>query len=316
MAADPWLSVVMPTYNGAAHLPAALASIQAQQNDDLEILAVDDGSTDHTLAILESFARVLPMRIIRRNHGGNWVANSNHGLALARGQWVCFLHQDDTWLPRRLERLRAWIAQRPEAGLVLHPSWFIQDSGRRLGVWRCPLPVRMGTLAPELVLERLLVQNFIAMPAPLFRRDVALAVSGMDESLWYTADWDFWLKLAAACRTTYLPCPLADFRIHPLSQTQLRSARTADFRRQLEIVLLRHAQPWLSGRGGKDEVLQAARFSLELNTLLAASLHRSRPSWQSVARRFCALGPGGWRRFLRDSCIGERVAARLRARLV
>ena len=86
----------------------------------------------------------------------------------------------------------------------------------------------------------MLVQNFISMPAPLFSREAALRVGGLDEDLWYTADWDFWLKLAAVGKTIYVPRALSAFRIHPHSQTVERSTQTDDFRRQLAIVLEKH----------------------------------------------------------------------------
>ena len=80
------------------------------------------------------------------------------------------------------------------------------------------------------MVERLLVQNFIAIPAPLFRRDQALSVGGLDARLWYAADWDFWLKLAAMGPTVYSPRPLAGFRIHSQSQTITRAGQMDEVR--------------------------------------------------------------------------------------
>jgi hypothetical protein len=304
----------MPTYNGAAYLAAALESIRLQNDPGLEILAVDDGSTDETLTILESFARELPLAVIRLEHSGNWVANSNLGMYRARGEWVCFLHQDDFWLSHRLERIRAGMAANPNSVVFLHPSWFIDAHGKKLGPWRCPLPSGKP-LMPAFTLEHLLVQNFIAIPSPVFRRDVALQLGGLDESLWYTADWDFWLKLAAAGRATYLPEALAGFRIHPVSQTVLQSGRLADFRQQLQVVFQRHFASWSSGRCDSEPVRRAALFAIELNIMLAAAVHGERLSWLQMIRGFLQLGPLGWQRFLRDSRIAERVRARLRAGL-
>ncbi|HEV3260038.1 MAG TPA: glycosyltransferase, partial [Gemmataceae bacterium] len=217
--ARPWLSVIMPTYNGDAYLAAALDSVCAQDDAAIEVIAVDDGSTDATVPLLESYAERLPLRIVRRGRIGNWVANTNHGLTLARAEHVCFLHQDDLWLSGRLAVVKRLLAQSPDAALLLHPSWYIGPDGRRLGMWRCPLPAGPGELEAEFVVERLLVQNFISMPAPVFRRETALAVGGLDESLWFTADWDLWLKLAATGPALYHPEPLSAFRIHPQSQT-------------------------------------------------------------------------------------------------
>ena len=97
---SPWLSVIMPTYNGASYLSAALESIAIQLEKDIEVIVVDDGSTDRTISIIRAYTHRFPLRIVERNHSGNWVANTNMGLSLARGEYVSFLHQDDSpWLP-------------------------------------------------------------------------------------------------------------------------------------------------------------------------------------------------------------------------
>jgi Glycosyl transferase family 2 len=303
----PWLSVIMPTFNGAAYLPAALESVRAQAASGIELIAVDDGSDDGTVAALEEYGRILPLRVVRRARSGNWVAGSNHGLSLARSEYACFLHQDDLWLPGRVNLLRRAVEAAPDAALVVHPSWFVDERGDRLGLWRCPLP--RGRLDSQLVVERLIVQNFLAIPAPVFRRELALRAGGMDEALWYTADWDLWLTLARIGSVVHEPEPLAAFRVHAGSQTSQRTRDRAELRRQLEAVLRKHLP---SAAGGKDHVAAAAAFSVELNVALAGSLHRRRFGWGGLLKRFVSLGPRGWHRFLRDSRIAERVGARLR----
>ena len=304
----PWLSVVMPTYNGGAFLAAALESIRAQQaGGDFEVIAIDDGSEDETVATLEAYSSRLPLRIVRRPRTGNWVASTNHGLAIARGEYACLLHQDDLWMHGRLRALRAALDAIPEATLVVHPSWFVDARGARLGRWRCPLPP--GRVDPALALERLIVQNFLAVPAPLFRRELALQAGGMDESLWYAADWDLWLKLSPKGTIVHHPEPLAAFRIHTASQTARRSARADDLRLQLETVLRRHLP---AAAGGDRRLASVAEFSVALNLALAGGLHRRPAPWGRLGAGFLALGPSGWRRYLRDSRIAERVGARLR----
>jgi GT2 family glycosyltransferase len=308
---QPWVSVIVPTYNGAPYLAQTLASIVAQFEDGVEVLAIDDGSSDATLGILKGYACRLPLRIFPRERVGNWVANTNYGLSVARGRYACFLHQDDVWLPRRLRLLRRLTDREPAAVLFLHPAEYIDARGRRVGLWRCPLTA--GRQDPGLLVERLLVQNFIATPAPLFSREAALRTGGLDESLWYTADWDFWLKLAVAGPTVYCPRPLAAFRIHTLSQTAQGVSRADEMRRQIERVLERHLGPWEAGHPGRGEVGRVARISAEVNHALACCANGLNPNWLALALRFVALGPVGWWRFLRDSRIVERVSARLRA---
>jgi GT2 family glycosyltransferase len=171
-------------------------------------------------------------------------------------------------------------------------------------------------LPPALSLERLLVQNFVGIPGAVFRRDLALAVGGLDESLWYTADWDLWLKLARAGTTVYVPRPLAAFRVHPESQTSARSRRLEDFRRQYEVVTERHLESWpAAAPATRAAVARVARASLEVNVCLAAAYHRQAVPWRRLARALAPLGLSDWRRLLRDSRLWERVSARVRARL-
>jgi GT2 family glycosyltransferase len=306
----PWLSAILPTYNGAAYLRAALESVRAQGDGGIEVIAVDDGSTDDTLVILEEYATLLPIRIERRQRVGNWVAGTNHGLSLARGKYACFLHQDDLWLEDRARVLRRALESGADATLVVHPSIFVDDRGRKLGIWRCPLPA--GTVPGQLVFERLIVQNFLAIPAALFRPELVIENGGMDESLWYTADWDLWLRLARMGPVLHEPRPLACFRVHGASQTSQRSRDEAALRGQLEAVLRRHLS---AAAAGNEHVAAAATFSADLNVALAGALHGRGFPWGRLLQKFLSLGPVGWQRFFRDSRITERVGARLRRRL-
>lgn len=299
----PWLSIVMPAWNGERYLAEALQSVRQEGIDGYEVVAIDDGSTDRTPQILSAWAEKLPLRIVTRPGRGNWVAATNAALREARGRYACFLHQDDLWLSGRLAALRQEASRDP--ALVVHSASFLGPGGETLGSWRCPLPE--GEVDPRLFLERLIVQNFIAIPAPAFRREVALRIGGMDESLWYTADWDLWLRLGREGPIRHLPLELAAFRVHPASQTMVRTD-LLDRRRQLEAVLQRHSA------GLPAAAQRAARFSLEMNLALAAAASGGRVPWGSLLATLSRLGPSGLRRYLRDSRIFERVGARLRLR--
>jgi glycosyltransferase involved in cell wall biosynthesis len=310
----PWISVVMPVYNAENYLKDALESICSQQESEIEVIAIDGGSTDRTVTILEAYADRMPMRLFLRADLENWMAKTNLGLSQAKGRFICFLHHDDLWLDDRVGVLRSLVDKAPDATLFLHPSFFIDPCGRRVGTWHCPLPVD-SELDPDLVIERLLVQNFISIPAPLFSREAALRAGGLDEQLWYTADWDFWLKLAATGKTVYHPTPLTAFRIHPHSQTMQRSSDVGEFRHQQERVVARHLGT-LELNGTHDQIKRRiARFSIEVNTALAAHVHGSESHLAHLCSQFIGLGPVGWHRYLRDSRIIERTLSRYRVGL-
>ena len=302
----PWLSVLMPTCNGARYLAAALDSVVAQDEPGLEVLVADDGSTDGTLEIVRRYQKLLPIRVVQEEKKSNWVAGTNVALRAAAGDYACVLHQDDLWLPGRAAAIRS---ARPFR-LLVHPAVFIAADGRRLGAWRTPLAE--GSVGSAQFLEHLLVQNFLAMPAPVFFREAALPL-GLDEDLWYTADWDLWLRLGAGGPVRSIAQPLAAFRLHAASQTMARER--GDLRRQLQVVLARHFDAWAAAvpAAVAGRVREVAGFSVEVNLALAAAQRGSPGAALALAPRFLRLGPAGWARFLRDSRLRERIWSRLRA---
>ena len=310
MSQQPWLSVIIPTYNGSKYLAAALNSVIVQQDKRIECIVIDDGSTDDTLSIVEDFQARLNIKLITKARAGNWVVNTNHALSVASGKYACFLHQDDLWLEGRLDRVKEAIAAYPQASMYLHDSMFIDEQGKPLGLWRCPLANKRRIISAEEMVEKLLVQNFVAIPAPVFKRSAALEIGGLSDELWYTADWDFWLKLAALGDTCYIPKSLAAFRVHGDSQTIRRSSSVAEFRQQMRSVVDKH----LTDRA-KKEVGKVAFFSTEVNTTLAAMVHGESPNLLKLALDFILLNPTGWWRYWQDSRIQERISARLKAKL-
>ncbi len=315
MAKRPWLSVLIPTYNGTKYLPAALESILVQKDASIECIAVDDCSTDDTISILNAFQDKMPIRIFQRERQRNWVSNTNRALSYATGDYTCFLHQDDIWFNNRINTIKPLIDRHPEINLFLHPSGFINKTGKTIGVWKCPLPSSPKIITPDLLIEKLLIQNFISIPAPIFRRETALEVGGLNERLWYTADWDFWLKIATKGNSLYYPTPLSGFRIHGGSQTIQRSSSIQDFREQLESVVNEHLRTWEAPESAKRGVEKAARFSIEVNVSLATSFHKGKKQIINLLVQLLRLGPTRGLRYLRDSRIVERMYARMRTRL-
>ena len=305
----------MPTFNGEAHLRRALDSIVDEGDAGVEVVAIDDGSSDGTCDILKAYQSTLNLTIERRPVG-NWVSNTNLALGRATADLACFLHQDDCWLPGRLQAVRQQMAGTPSAGLLLHACRFAGPDGRPTGTWRCPLQAR-SPVRPAAAIERLLVQNFVGIPGAVFRRGLAIGCGGLDESLWYTADWDFWLKLAASADTVYLPRPLAMFRLHPASQTATRSRSLDEFRRQMTTVHERHASRWPAPDAAtRSSVERTARAATEVNVALAAVYHRIPVEGRRLVASLSPLRPPDWWRLARDSRLHERVLARLRAGLL
>ena len=170
----------MPIHEGARWIGATLAPLASEPTEILEIIAIDSSPNDATSAIVRQYERRLPIRLAIRQDLTPWQTKTNLGVELAAADYCCILHQDDLWLPGRVEAVRHWLESAPGVGLHLAPTAIVDGRGRRIGKWRCPLPA--GRVLPkELLIERLLVQNFVSVPAPVFRRDAWLSCGGMDE---------------------------------------------------------------------------------------------------------------------------------------
>jgi len=307
----PWLSVIVPSHNGERWLGAALQSLVDQKARDIEVVVIDGSASDASLQIVNSFSDKLNIRGQRCLDLRSWTAKTNFGVEQARADRICILHQDDLWLPNRFANLRNWLSTQPDSVMHLHPCYIIDESGRRLGLWRCPLPDGDSPVPPHILFERLLIQNFIGIPAPTIRRDAYLRVGGLDNRLWYTADWDLYLKIAAIGDIFYHSTPLACFRIHKDSLTVVGSKNSADFKNQQKIVVDRHIGKLPPDV--KEAMRRLAAASIDVNTALAASIAGESLQIMKAFAAVIALGPRGIRRYLFYSRILERAFPRLRA---
>jgi glycosyltransferase involved in cell wall biosynthesis len=309
---QPWLSVVLPVHEGQAWIDATLRSLAGEPMDGVEIVVIDSSPSDATAKIIRSYSDRLPLRIIERRDLDRWQTKTNFGVEEASADHVCMLHQDDVWLPGRIAAVRRWLASSPATSLHLAPTLIIDRDGRGLGRWTCPLPAERP-LDRTFVLERLLVQNFISVLAPVFRRSAWLDAGGVDPALWYTADWEVWLKLVEVGPVVYHADVTTGFRIHGSSLTVTGSRNPADFQSQMQTVLDRHLDkvPPAARRG----VESRARAAIAVNVSLATAAAGSWKALGSAAWDVLLLGPAGIVRFLRDSRLKERLMPRLRAKL-
>jgi hypothetical protein len=304
-----FLSVIMPTFNGESFVSSALESVRTQDRQGIELIVVDDGSTDRTVEIVREFGKSFPIRLVTPGRIGNWVAVTNIGLQEATGEWACFLHQDDLWLPRRMARLQPELERAPGA-ILLHNAMFVGPDGNRLGPWTCPLPE--GLVQPDEFMEHLLIQNFIAIPSPVFRRRTAIDSGGLDETLWFTADWDLWLRLGAMGPVRFIAETLTGFRVHPASQTAARQVRENEWTEQSATVVERHLPRWKGSKKRYKLIERVAMTSIAVNSALSAASRGESIAPTAVLLELLGLGPLGWHRYLRDSRIVQRVWPRLK----
>ncbi|KRT78036.1 MAG: family 2 glycosyl transferase [Armatimonadetes bacterium CSP1-3] len=207
----PLASVVIPAHNYGRYLAAAVESALGQTYAPLEVIVVDDGSTDDTAEILRGFAgRVRALRL----EGRGVAAARNAGLFAAEGEYVLFLDADDLLLPEGVAHLARHLQEHPDADAA-YGLWYQCDTRlRRAFIVRSP--IRDGPVLP-----RLFLGNIVATPsAMLLRRQTLIAAGGFDRSLTFTADWEMWLRLARrGCMFGAVPRPVAVYRIHARSMS-------------------------------------------------------------------------------------------------
>ena len=210
------VTVVMPAYNAADYVGQAIESVQRQTDRDLELVVVDDGSTDETRAVAEGYAVHDPRIRVLSGPNEGISAATNRGIFAAGRAWVAVLHADDVALPHRIERQRAAAAAHPEVVLWASYAFHIGPDGQRLSLSasgptsRDEYEVRMRTGQ--------LVGNVIASSA-LFRRRDALAVGGFDPQFQTAEDLEFFERLGDLGPVVALPEPLVERRVHASTNT-------------------------------------------------------------------------------------------------
>jgi glycosyltransferase involved in cell wall biosynthesis len=201
------VSAIIPTYNYGRFLREAIDSALAQTCPALEVIVVDDGSTDDTPQVLAGYGDRI--RAIRQENAGVGTAR-NAGIAAARGEYLAFLDSDDIWRPRKLERDLARFEADPELGLVHCGVEAFDNTGKTISVSLTGLE---GWVAPDLLrLDR----QVIAAPGSgtMVPKRVAEEIGGFDARLQPSEDWDFCYRVAARYRVGFVPEVLVRYRLH------------------------------------------------------------------------------------------------------
>jgi glycosyltransferase involved in cell wall biosynthesis len=201
---NPAVSVVLATYNYGRYLAGALDSALAQTLSELEIIVIDDGSTDETKEVMAPYLANPRIRYFGTDHGGQPAAK-NIGIRLARAPLFAFLDADDLWLPTKLEKQVALFAANPNLGVVYSRRWLMDEQGRPLHFPQPPLP--RGN-----VLEAMFRQNFICFSSAVVRRSVFDQVGLFDTSMALAIDYDLWLRVAQRFPFDYVNEPLVKYR--------------------------------------------------------------------------------------------------------
>ncbi|WFU50067.1 glycosyltransferase family 2 protein [Sinorhizobium terangae] len=192
------VSIILPTFNRSSTLVGAINSVITQSHKDLELIVVDDGSTEDIEKVVRSIADDR-IRYIRRELNGGAAAARNTGLKYAKGDYVAFQDSDDIWLPGKLEKQLALLCSLPAHFGAVTGAKIIygRDSSFNYGPTRIALaPPPDGRLCPdEGQLERLLTENRISVQNTLFRHNCMPTLEWFDPCARANEDWEFAIRL-------------------------------------------------------------------------------------------------------------------------
>jgi GT2 family glycosyltransferase len=304
---SPTVSVIIPCYNAARYIAATLASVLAQDVHGMEIILIDDGSSDGSAELVRS--RFPEVRVVTQANQGVAAAR-NHGIGLARGEWVSLVDADDIWLPGKLaaqlEAMRllpgcrmsytAWqvwpsdTAQPSDAYLAT-----LQASAADAARWNGP----SGWIYPQLLLDCVVWTSTVLM-----HRSLLAEIGGFDATLRVGEDYDLWLRASRVTPILRVARPYALYRSHPASITQ--TAPTDNYRarvveraltrwgatspdgRQADMAAVRRAlaKSWSDYAGAQLQGGEAARARRSAWTALRTRpVHL--PAWKVLLKSLC-----------------------------
>lgn len=278
------VSVIIPAYNCQRFLRQTIESILAQRDVSLEIIVINDGSTDETGEIAKSFGS--PVRVINQENSGVCRAR-NLGLQESQGEFIAFMDHDDYWLPLKLsEQLRAFDTY-PAAGVVFtNFRWWRPDQSGYYELLDTQSESEMSetlVLDPEYcgwIYHRMLFDSWVLTSTALSRREVFTHCGAFDETLPFSEDWDLWLRVSRKFQFVKLASMSTLYRQHPTQGS--RVVRDIDYR---TILIEKALRTW--GYCGPDgqcaDARSLSRRLAEYHTQFA--LHHVRSGSKTIALR-------------------------------
>lgn len=201
------VSVVIPAYNAQKHIEETLKSVFGQTYAPLEVIIVDDGSTDTTASIIK--IKFPAVRYFYKSNGG--VASArNLGIRMAKGRYIAFIDADDAWHPDKISKQVYWLKEHPDTKWCYCDCAHFRDTPENL-------LYKLSSLARPFegeVLQNLFLRNFIASPTPLLRREVfdAVGLFSENKNINTVEDYDMWIRIAEHYPVGYLGEALAFYR--------------------------------------------------------------------------------------------------------
>ncbi len=224
----PTISVIIPAYNAARHICLAVESVLAQDYPAVEIIVVNDGSTDETLSVLAPYAGRIHL-INQPNRGVS--AARNTGLQAASGKYLVFLDADDLFLPGKLELQTGYLENHPAVCVVFSDTLFFEE-GQETALARPFFDrprIKMSLGSPRQNALVFMKQNPFPIHAAMVRAEYAAQVGGFDPVMAGNEDWDYWYRLTSQGGAAYQAQPTGLYRHRVGSGSQNKQQMLAGF---------------------------------------------------------------------------------------
>ncbi len=213
----PLVTIVCICFNQAKYLSAAIIGIKNQDYPNLEVMLIDDASSDESATMISNLAKSIqfPYQIILHQQNAGLCKTFNEALAMAKGKYIVDLAADDFFEPQRIRRqVEAFEKELSNAAVCFSDAWIVNEQGERL--WLYSQKLKWNNVPHGNVFKQLFEKPFICPPTVMFRTNILKQSGGYDECLTYE-DFDIWMRLARNFTFVYLVDPLMNYRLHDSS---------------------------------------------------------------------------------------------------
>lgn len=197
---NPEVSIIMPAYNAGKYIEESIQSVLNQTHQNWELLIVNDGSTDNTQIIAESYAAKDPRVKLINQVNSRLGAARNKGIQNALGDWIAFLDSDDLWTSLKLEKQMLVSKEFPDVDMIYTDGWVFHD-----GNFNNLIPY--STITGKYTSENMYVleyeTNYIPVLSAIVKKDMVNKVGFQEEIIQCCEDWDYWLRMAINGATFY-----------------------------------------------------------------------------------------------------------------
>jgi len=242
------ISVIMPVYNAERYVYQAIDSVLNQTYKNIELIVINDGSTDNSKQIIQSI-NDLRIKYIDNDENSGIVFSRNRGVKLAKGNFVGMVDADDIVHPEKFEQQINFLNQNPDFGMV--GSWvrFINEDGNRLsGGWKLKAP-------PAMITSIMLFKNYFLQSAVLYRTS-CLNKFSFEDGFDILEDYLIWFRILKECKAWNLPKYLVDYRVHGQGVTKKHDNERVEKEKRVFSIQL------------KEIGIDASDHELELHSLI------------------------------------------------